>query len=275
MRVNSARDRKVHGTMSRVSDAGSPSLANPDYWWYRVRSELLELTLRDLVGDGHSPPQSILDLGSADGPSVGWLRERGHRVGMDIDPRGLRVGDVCGSAMDLPFAPGSFDVVAAFDVIEHCEPEARVLAEVNRVLRPGGRFVMSVPAYAWAWTAHDVHNGHHRRYTKRRAVDAVTRAGFDVERATYIFAGTFPVFAADRIRRRVTERGARAVVPSPDSVASLPEVSPLAERVLAGLSSIDRRLLARGDLPFGSSVVIAAAKPGRQEPDDEGDAHEV
>ena len=108
-----------------------------------------------------------------------------------------------------------------------------------------------------------------------RAVDAVTRAGFDVERATYIFAGTFPVFAADRIRRRVTERGARAVVPSPDSVASLPEVSPLAERVLAGLSSIDRRLLARGDLPFGSSVVIAAAKPGRQEPDDEGDAHEV
>ena len=103
----------------------------------------------------------------------------------------------------------------------------------------------------------------------------MTRAGFDVERATYIFAGTFPVFAADRIRRRVTDRGARAVVPSPDSVASLPEVSPLAERVLAGLSSIDRRLLARGDLPFGSSVVIAAAKPGRQEPDDEGDAHEV
>jgi SAM-dependent methyltransferase len=252
-----------HGTMNRVSDPGSPSLANPDYWWYQVRAELLELALRDAVDGSGSNPLSILDLGSADGPSVGWLRTRGRRVGMDIDPRGLHVGDVCGSAMDLPFGPASFDVVAAFDVIEHCEPEDRALAEVGRVLKPGGRFLMSVPAYHWAWTAHDERNGHHRRYTRRRAVAAVTRAGFDVERATYMFAGTFPVFALDRLRRRLTERRPPTTPAADDGVADLPEVGPTVERLLSGLSSLDRRLISRRDLPFGSSVVIAATKSGQ------------
>ena len=245
-----------------MSDAGSPSLVNPDYWWYRVRSELLELVLDGHVAGSQAQPPVILDLGSADGPSVGWLRERGHRIGMDIDPRGLQVGDVCGSALRLPFAAASFDVVAAFDVIEHCEPEERALAEVSRVLRPGGRFLMSVPAYQWAWTAHDDHNGHYRRYSRKRAIAALTRAGFEVERATYMFTGTFPVFAADRIGRRIMAR--RAVnAGDAEGVASLPDVSPIVERVLVALSSIDRRLLARRNLPFGSSVVVAAVKSAR------------
>lgn len=247
--------------MSRVSDAGSPSLANPDYWWYRVRSELLELVLDDFVARPGAALGSILDLGSADGPSVGWLRERGRRVGMDIDPRGLTAGDVCGSALQLPFAAGSFDVVAAFDVIEHCEPEARALAEVARVLRPGGRFLMSVPAYQWAWTSHDDHNGHHRRYTKGRAIAAVTDAGFAVERATYMFSGTFPLFAAERVWRRLRERRGATRSQAVEGVARLPDVAPSIERVLLGLSKVDRRLLVRRDLPFGSSVVVAAVKP--------------
>jgi SAM-dependent methyltransferase len=247
--------------MSRVSDAGSPSLVNPDYWWYRVRSELLELVLDDFVARSGTERTSILDLGSADGPSVGWLRERGRRVGMDIDPRGLQSGDVCGSALELPFAAESFDVVAAFDVIEHCEPEARALAEVARVLRPGGRFLMSVPAYQWAWTTHDDHNGHYRRYTKKRAVAAVAEAGFVVERSTYMFSGTFPVFAVERAWRRLADSRAASKPQAMEGVARLPDVAPSIERVLLGLSTVDRTLLARRNLPFGSSVVVAAAKP--------------
>ena len=110
---------------------------------------------------------------------------------------------MCGSALALPFEDAAFDAVSAFDVIEHCEPEATALAEVRRVLRPGGKFVMSVPAYTWAWTDFDVANGHHRRYTKGRAVAAVERAGFTVQRATYGFATVFPMFAAERLSRKV------------------------------------------------------------------------
>ena len=104
---------------------------------------------------------------------------------------------------------------------------------------------MSVPAYSWAWTHHDVLNHHQRRYTRPRARAAVEGAGLEVLRATYAFAGTFPFFVADRVRTRLRERR----LPEPDLhadvVAPLPEVGPLVERVLLGASRIDRRLAAR------------------------------
>ena len=180
---------------------GSPSIATPDYWWYVARADLLETALRSHVEGGGL----ALDLGSADGPSADWLRDAVQRtVSLDIDPRGLGSDGVCGSALALPFEDGAFDVVSAFDVIEHCDPEATALSEVRRVLRPGGRFVMSVPAYSWAWSDFDVANGHHRRYTRARAAAAVERAGFTVDRVTHGFATVFPMFAAERCRAKLT-----------------------------------------------------------------------
>jgi SAM-dependent methyltransferase len=181
---------------------------------------------------------------------------------MDIDPRGLEAGGVCGSAEQLPFRSESLDVVAAFDVLEHCHRPGLALAEMVRVLRPGGLLALSVPAYRWAWTDHDVHNGHVTRYTRRRLVDAVEQSGAQVVRATYMFMGTFPFFAADRLRTRLKESRRDIGTPPGEmsDVLTLPEVSPLTEKVLLGASQVDRTLLGKVDLPFGSSVVCAARK---------------
>lgn len=240
-----------------MSSAGSPSIDQPDYWWYRVRADLLRVSLDRYVGS----PEIVLDVGSADGPSVTWLHGRGRRIALDLDPRGLAPGDVCGSAMELPFGDRTVDVVAAFDVIEHCVDEARALDEIHRILAPSGRLLMSVPAYQWAWTHFDEENHHHRRYTRRRAVAAVERAGFEVLRASHMFAGTFPLFAVDRLTTRLKEkRRPRTPALAQGEVPQLPEVGPLATRVLTMASRLDERLLPRVDLPFGSSVVVAAVK---------------
>ena len=234
---------------------GSPSIAAPDYWWYVSRSRLLEAALRERV-EGAS---LALDLGSADGPSAAWFREAtGRTASLDIDPRGLGADGVCGSALALPFADDTFDAVAAFDVIEHCDPQEVALAEVLRVLRPGGRFLMSVPAYAWAWSDFDVANGHHRRYTRDRASAAVEAAGFRVDRATYGFASTFPMFAAERLVRKAVRRR----VHGPADVVGLPRVPTVLNSALSRLSRVDAALLRRTDLPFGSSVFVAATRPG-------------
>ncbi|RYP85350.1 class I SAM-dependent methyltransferase [Nocardioides guangzhouensis] len=231
---------------------GSASLREPGYWWYRARARLLESVLGGYLGD----PGLVLDVGSADGPSVGWMKRVGQRYALDIHPGGLEAGHgVCGTATALPFRDRTFDVVAAFDVVEHCQDEARAVAELHRVLRPGGRLLLSVPAYQWAWSDHDVRAGHYRRYTRRRIVRAVERSGLRVERSTYAFSAVFPLFVAERVVRKARERTGRAAPPG------LTPVSPALDRVLTSLSRAEARVLLRRDLPFGSSVLLAAVKP--------------
>ncbi len=233
---------------------GSASISHPDYWWYRARTELLHAALGAHLGK----PGLLLDVGSADGPSVSWMRAAGRRVTVDLDPRGLERGQgVCASALALPFRDRTFEAVGAFDVVEHCEPEDRALAELGRVLVPGGRLLLSVPAYQWAWTDHDVRAGHHRRYTRPRLVAAVRRAGFTVERCTYGFAGVFPLFAAERASRRLRRPEAE-----PGESTTLPRLPAAVESALVGVSRAEARWLRRRDLPFGSSVFLAARRPG-------------
>ena len=235
-----------------TAQPGSSSLDQPDYWWYRARADLLEVVLGPSLGT----PGRTLDVGSADGPSVGWMRGGHRHVTLDLFPEGLLPGEgVCGSAMALPFRDEAFDVVAAFDVVEHCENDALAVSELARVLSPGGRMLLSVPAYQWAWSDHDVRAGHHRRYTRRRLVRLVEDAGLSVTRSTYAFTAVFPLFLAERAVRKVRAALGRAANPR------LTPVSPRTDRILMRLSRVDQRLLSRHDLPFGSSVFVAAVKP--------------
>lgn len=238
--------------MPSQSQPQSPSMVQPDYWWYRGRSEMLQAIVEPELGD----PRLVLDVGSADGPSVSWMRGRGKRVAIDLDREALGPGDVSGSALQLPFRDESFDVVTAFDVLEHCEPETQAMSELARVLEPGGRIFLAVPAYQWAWTSFDRDIGHYRRYTRGRLIAAIEGMKLTVERATYMFAGTFPIFAIDRLSRKV-----RHIDQS--RTTTLPRTPALVERMLLGLCRADRRLLTTCDLPFGSSVMAIARKPVR------------
>ncbi|HSJ43446.1 MAG TPA: methyltransferase domain-containing protein [Euzebyales bacterium] len=235
------------GRMTRPAPS-SGSLVNATYWWYVARADLLEVALGASVPDGGV----VVDIGSADGPSVGWLGARARRIPLDIDPAVLPRGGVCASAMALPFADGVLDAVSAFDVIEHFQAESALLAELHRVVRPGGRLLLSVPAYRWAWSSHDVAAGHHRRYTRRRLVAALTAAGFAPARVTHAFASTFPFFAADRLRERLFDRPVQRV-----AVDALPSS---VERMLVRCTKVDAWLLRFGDLPFGSSILATAVR---------------
>jgi hypothetical protein len=103
---------RVHGRATTVRPmiatrtAGSASIEHPDYWWYPARADLLRSALEGYIRD----PRLVLDVGSADGPSVDWLHQKVKHVSLDVDPRGLDVGGICGSALAflLPTSPSTW-----------------------------------------------------------------------------------------------------------------------------------------------------------------------
>lgn len=235
-----------------MSSESNPFTGNRDYWWYRAKAKFLQAYFSQYV----TPDAQVLDIGSADGPAVGFIDEiirtgKGKKIAMDIVPDGLGPEDIVGSVEDIPLGDNTFDIVSAFDVIEHVENEHKGLTEIHRILKPGGYFLMSVPAYQWAWSEHDVKLHHQRRYTTGRAVSALKKAGFEIMKDSYAFQGTFPFFAAQRLIAKLTKSYSGEV----------PEVSPILDKLFTWLCEFDRKRLAKGkSLSYGSSVLIAGRK---------------
>jgi SAM-dependent methyltransferase len=152
-----------------------------EHWWYRERRHLLGRMVDGLR------PGTALDIGAAGGGNTRVLRRAGWSVsaleygadGAEVAAeRGLAV--VRGDATALPVAGASVDLVVAFDVLEHIEDDDAAVANVFRALRPGGRYVVAVPADPRLWSAHDEAVGHVRRYTRETLEQLLRRGGFDV-----------------------------------------------------------------------------------------------
>jgi SAM-dependent methyltransferase len=100
----------------------------------------------------------------------------------------------------------SFDLLIASDVLEHIADETTALENWLRILRPGGRLLVCVPAFMFLWSDHDVVNHHRRRYTRKTLRAALNTAGFAIDRAGYwnfsIFLPATTVRLIERVRVR-------------------------------------------------------------------------
>ena len=137
------------------------------HWWFRERRHIIAHAIKEL------PPSRALDIGAGAGGNTRVLEARGweataleySEAGVELArSRGLDV--VQGDARAIPFSDDYFGLVVAYDVLEHIEEDARVVAEIARVVRPGGRVLVAVPADPRLWSAHDDAVGHVRRYTR-------------------------------------------------------------------------------------------------------------
>jgi SAM-dependent methyltransferase len=109
------------------------------------------------------------------------------------------VGEVVrGSVTELPLPDARFDFAVCLDVIEHIEDDLRALRELHRVVRPGGTLLVTVPAYQWLWSEHDVINHHKRRYTRRTLSAVAAQAGWGTVSTTYFNGCLLPVAIVHR-----------------------------------------------------------------------------
>jgi SAM-dependent methyltransferase len=236
--------------------------AEDRHWWYAGMEAITRAVLDGHVGRGRG--LRILDAGCGTGAVMGYLAGYGSVSGIDFSDEALRFCQkrqlsrlARGSVMALPFRNASFDLVTSFDVI--CErgvtDDALALAEFARVLVPGGRVLLRLPAYAWLRGRHDeaVHIGH--RYTRGEVGARLGSAGFSVELLSYANAFLFPVAVAKRLSERV-------IPPQPQSDLTLGTgvFNGLLRRVLAA----EAPLVARAGLPFGLTVVALGRKRPEQ-----------
>lgn len=227
-----------------------------DYWWFVSRRELAFNLL-----DQHlkvNQPQ-ILDVGCGTGAVLTELQRRGPAIGIDLSHDALTYSRdrglpnlVYANAEQLPFTANIFDAVVSLDTIEHVPDHQSAVAEIFRTLKPGGIFIMNVPAFAWLWGPHDIALMHQRRYTRRDVETLLTDQGFQIEKLTYSVFFLFPAV----MLRRLTEK----LQKGPPKV-TLPQFTHTTNKLLKSLMRLEGKLLQRANLPWGSSVVCIAKKP--------------
>lgn len=142
-----------------------------EHWWFKARSRILETHTKTLIKKIDSP--GILNVGVATGATSDMLAQFGAVTSLEYDQdccqflrEQLNFDVIQGSVTKLPFEDQSFDLVCAFDVIEHVDDDSLALQEMIRVCKPGGSIIVTVPAFMSLWSEHDEINHHFRRYTK-------------------------------------------------------------------------------------------------------------
>jgi SAM-dependent methyltransferase len=239
-------ERVVYQQMAELDDR---------HWWYRARRQIIA----DLIQREARLPRNakILEIGCGTGHNLPMLSGFGHVDGLELDDEARALSErrlgrkVMSSPLpELADVPDrNYDLVGAFDVIEHIEDDNAALASIATKLKPGARFIMTVPAHRWMWTAHDVANHHKRRYSKEQLRTLIESSPLRLERLGYFNSFLFPVAVAERTvsKWRGKDNGDVKLPPAP--------LNALLEKVFAA----ERHLVGRLPLPPGLSLFAVAS----------------
>lgn len=223
------------------------------HWWFVARRRILLSVLERNLS--RKTDLDILDAGCGGGATMESLRSYGRVQGMEFAEeavaynleRGRQV--VEGSIEEMPFGDAICDLALALDVIEHVPDDSQALAEMHRVLRPDGSLLVTVPALDMLWSAHDVANGHYRRYTTGELRERIARAGFEVIKLSYFNTLLFPAILASRKLR------------SKSGGSDVGEVPGTLNALLREVFASEAGLLGRIKMPVGISALCFARKP--------------
>jgi SAM-dependent methyltransferase len=229
-------------------------------FWFQSRNQLILWAI-----ERYAPNfQSMLEIGCGTAYVLsGVAKKFPHATlsGSEIFLAGLgfasaRLPSVKFMQMDARAIPfdSEFDVIGAFDVIEHIKEDEQVLSQIHTSLKSEGLMLLTVPQHAWLWSAADDYACHERRYAAADLHNKVTAAGFQLLRSTSFVTALLPAMMVSRFSQR--NKGAELF----DASAEL-KISPWLNCLFLRILGLERSLIQAGlNFPVGGSRLIVAKK---------------
>ncbi|MCP1385012.1 class I SAM-dependent methyltransferase [Runella salmonicolor] len=169
-----------------------------EHWWFVVRNQIIINHLKQALPAQR--PLKILNVGVATGHSSELLGVFGGVKSVEYDlecyaftKANVPIDLIQGSILELPFDDETYDLVCAFDVIEHVEEHQLAVDEMKRVCKPNGLVCVTVPAFMFLWNQHDDVNHHVRRYTMAELGELFKKSGKIVFSSYFNFWLFFPI----------------------------------------------------------------------------------
>jgi len=228
-------------------------------FWFRSRNDLIAWAL----GKYFPEAESLLEVGCGTGFVLAGLQRHFPEielVGAELFASGLavarrRLPDTTLYQMDarrIPFEQ-EFDVVCAFDVLEHVHEDEEVLQQLCQAAKQGGGVLITVPQHPRLWSAVDDFSRHRRRYTRRELARKLEDAGLAVTRTTSFVTLLLPALVASRVLHRGDDDF------DPETEYRMPaRIDATLERVM----TLERRLIERGaSFRIGGSLLAVATRP--------------
>lgn len=249
--------------MDRLLEA--TARAERDHFWFRGFRRFIEPLIAETARRRASRPAGldILDCGCGTGNNLIMLRRYGRAYGIDLTWSGLQYAHAGGARLlaratvaRLPFPDERFDLVTSFDVLYSLQDdvEREAIAEMFRVVKPGGRAIVNVAALDALRGNHSVLANEIRRYSRPDLKRRLEAGGFRVTHITYTNFSILPLVAAIRLRQRIggheESQEEISIPPAPINTA------------LSGLLAVEGALLRVMNMPLGSSLVAVAEKAG-------------
>jgi SAM-dependent methyltransferase len=225
------------------------------HWWYRARRRILADLIRREVALSADP--RILEIGCGTGHNLEMLAQFGQvdAVELDEEARGVAEQRLGRKVLNAPLPElagvedGGYDLIAALDVIEHVDDDRAALAAIAAKLKSGGKFLMTVPAHQWMWSAHDTVNHHKRRYSRSALRQLIANSPLRLEKLGYFNSLLFPVAVAERLSSKLRGKD--------DADVKLPSAP--VNAALEAVFRAERHLVGRLPLPPGLSLFAVAS----------------
>lgn len=226
------------------------------HWWYIGRRRIIANFVEEICRQVTDRRPKILDVGCGTGANLLLLSKYGDAEGVDVSEdalafcreRGLEKVKL-GAGEDLPYDDATFDLVTAFDVVEHMDDDLAGLKEMRRVLRPGGRVLLFVPTFMFLWGLQDDVSHHRRRYRLPELQSVLKKAGFEIERSTYANITFFlPILMVRKIMRLT------GIKTDTENTINVSALNGVFGRIFGAESWILRHM----NLPFGVSGLCVA-----------------